>query len=105
MLVLLVALSTAWLTHWLGLSYALVLFLAGVMLSETPFRHQVEVEIRPFRDVLLGIFFITVGKLVDVSTWSSTVDVDSIIVICVAIFKIVLIQLLSRFAGDDNVTA
>jgi CPA2 family monovalent cation:H+ antiporter-2 len=72
LLVLLVALATAWLTHQLGLSYALGAFLAGVMLSETEFRHQIEVEIRPFRDILLGLFFVTIGMLMDVTVWHST---------------------------------
>lgn len=64
--VLLVALTAAWATSSLGLSYALGAFLAGMMLGETEFRHQVEADIRPFRDVLLGLFFVTVGMLLDV---------------------------------------
>jgi len=58
---LLVALTAAWITSVLGLSLALGAFLAGIALAETEFRHQIESEIRPFRDVLLGLFFITVG--------------------------------------------
>ena len=63
--VLLVTLGAAWLTHRMGLSPALGAFLAGMMLSETEYRHQVEADIRPFRDVLLGLFFVTVGMLLD----------------------------------------
>ena len=63
--VLLVALSSAALTHAAGLSMALGAFLAGIMLSETAFRHQIESDIRPFQDVLLGLFFITIGMLLD----------------------------------------
>lgn len=63
---LLVALTAAWTTELLGLSLALGAFLAGMMLGETEFRHQVEADIRPFRDVLLGMFFITMGMLLDV---------------------------------------
>jgi len=61
--VLLVALSAAWITNKLNLSMALGAFLAGLMLGETEFRHQIEIDIRPFRDVLLGLFFITIGAL------------------------------------------
>lgn len=61
--ILLVSLSTAWITHQLDLSMALGGFLAGLMLGETEFRHQIEIDIRPFRDVLLGLFFITIGAL------------------------------------------
>lgn len=67
--ILLVALSAAWITHKLDLSMALGAFLAGLMLGETEFRHQVEIDIRPFRDVLLGLFFITIGALFDLSTF------------------------------------
>ena len=59
--VLLVALLAAWTTNNLGLSLAFGGFLAGMMLGETEFRHQVESNIRPFRDVLLGLFFIGIG--------------------------------------------
>lgn len=66
--VLLIALSAAWATHAAGLSLALGSFIAGMMLSETEYRHQIEVEIRPFQNILLGLFFITVGMLLDLST-------------------------------------
>ena len=59
--VLLVALLSAWTTSSLGLSLAFGGFLAGMMLGETEFRHQVESKIRPFRDVLLGLFFVGIG--------------------------------------------
>jgi len=63
--VLLVALSAAWATHQLGLSMALGAFLAGMLLSETEFRHQTEAVIKPFQDILLGLFFVSVGMLLD----------------------------------------
>jgi CPA2 family monovalent cation:H+ antiporter-2 len=63
--VLFVALSSAWATHELGLSMALGAFLAGMLLSETEFRHQTEAVIKPFQDILLGLFFVSVGMLLD----------------------------------------
>lgn len=63
--VLLVSLLAAWTTNSLGLSLAFGGFLAGMMLGETEFRHQVESSIRPFRDVLLGLFFIGIGMRFD----------------------------------------
>ncbi|ELJ8546251.1 cation:proton antiporter [Vibrio cholerae] len=63
--VLLVALLAAWTTDSLGLSLAFGGFLAGMILGETEFRHQVESSIRPFRDVLLGLFFIAIGMRFD----------------------------------------
>jgi CPA2 family monovalent cation:H+ antiporter-2 len=63
--VLLVALAAAWASQLAGLSMALGAFLAGMMLAETEYSHQVESVIRPFRDILLGLFFISVGILLD----------------------------------------
>jgi monovalent cation:H+ antiporter-2, CPA2 family len=63
--VLLVVLSCAWVTAQVGLSMALGAFLAGMMLAETEYRHQVESAVRPFRELLLGLFFISVGMLLD----------------------------------------
>ena len=62
---LFVALAGAWATHALGLSMALGAFLAGMLLAETEFRHQTEAVIKPFQDILLGLFFVFVGMLLD----------------------------------------
>jgi CPA2 family monovalent cation:H+ antiporter-2 len=63
--VLLITLGLAFLTELAGLSLALGAFLAGALISETEYRYQVEVDIRPFRDVLLGLFFVSIGMLLD----------------------------------------
>ena len=63
--VLFVALGGAWATLALGLSPALGGFLAGMLLAETEFRHQTEAVIKPFQDILLGLFFVSVGMLLD----------------------------------------
>lgn len=65
--VLLTALGSAWASHLAGLSMGAGGFLAGMMLAESEYRHQVEVVIKPFRDILLGLFFISVGMLLDLS--------------------------------------
>jgi CPA2 family monovalent cation:H+ antiporter-2 len=68
----LLVLSTLWivvglsyLTAWSGLSLALGAFVGGMLISETIYRHQVEADIRPFKDILLGLFFVTVGMMLD----------------------------------------
>jgi CPA2 family monovalent cation:H+ antiporter-2 len=53
-------------THAAGLSLALGAFIGGMLISETMYRHQVESDVRPFRDILLGLFFVTVGMMLDV---------------------------------------
>ena len=62
---LLITLGLAWLTEFAGLSLALGAFVAGMLVAETEFKHQVETDIRPFHDVLLGLFFITIGMKLD----------------------------------------
>ena len=71
LLALVLVLITAWLTHLLGLSMALGAFLAGMLLGESHYRHQIEADIRPFRDILLGLFFVSVGMLIDLSLFFS----------------------------------
>jgi CPA2 family monovalent cation:H+ antiporter-2 len=62
---LLITLASAWLTERAGLSLALGAFVAGMLISETEYKHQVEEDIKPFRDVLLGLFFVTIGMLLN----------------------------------------
>lgn len=70
--VLFVTLGLAWLTEAAGLSLSLGAFVAGMLISETEFRHEVEEDIKPFRDILLGLFFITVGMLLDAAQLLAT---------------------------------
>lgn len=99
MAALMVALSAAWLTHHLELSMALGSFLAGLMLGETEFRHQIEIDIRPFRDVLLGLFFITIGALLRIDTLPQNWFWVLVILITLITFKTLLIMGLARFVG------
>jgi len=64
--VLLVVLSAAEIAHFFGLSYSLGAFLAGMILSETKYKYQIEADLVPFRDLLLGVFFLSVGLMVDI---------------------------------------
>ncbi|HDT5889243.1 cation:proton antiporter [Aeromonas dhakensis] len=97
---LLVALLAASLTQWMGLSMALGAFLAGMMLGESHYRHQLEVDIRPFRDVLMGLFFITIGMTMDwqrvaLDWWLVTLSVPALI-----LFKSLLVLLAGRLMGE-----
>ncbi|VXA78065.1 MULTISPECIES: monovalent cation:proton antiporter family protein [Aeromonas] len=97
---LLVALLAAFMTHSLGLSMALGAFLAGMMLGESHYRHQLEVDIRPFRDVLMGLFFITIGmtmdwQLVALAWWQVILCVFGLILI-----KSLLVLLAGRLMGE-----
>ncbi len=103
--VLLVTLGAASITHEMGLSYALGAFVAGMMLSETEFRHEVEAEIRPFRDLLLGLFFITVGMLLNVRLLPEIWLPVLLLLLMLITFKLLLIALLCRLLGWDNAVA
>jgi len=100
--VLLVVLCSAWLTHRIGLTFALGAFLAGMMLSETEFRHQVESEIRPFRDVLLGLFFITVGMMLNIALlpdiWLSVLA----LLVLLMLLKLLLVVSFCRLGGWNS---
>ncbi len=100
--VLLVVLCSAWATHQIGLSFALGAFLAGVMLSETEFRHQVESEIRPFRDVLLGLFFITIGMMLNIRLLPETWHWVLLLLAVLILAKMLLVMGLCRLAGWNN---
>ncbi len=93
---LLVALGAAWITYGLGLSMALGAFLAGLILGETEFRHQIEIDMRPFRDVLLGLFFITIGALLHIKTLPQHWHWVLFILLALITFKTILIMLLTR---------
>ncbi len=99
--VLLVTLTAAWVTNLLGLSLALGAFLAGMMLSETEYRHQIETEIRAFRDVLMGVFFVSIGLQLDVSALMSLWPWVLLMLSGLIIGKGLLIMLLTRLAGYE----
>ncbi len=99
--ILLLALAAAWLTHRMGLSLALGAFLAGVMLAETEYRHQIETEVRPFRDVLLGLFFVTVGTQLDLAALRDDWPWVLLLTAGVVLGKGGLIVLLTRLYQSD----
>jgi CPA2 family monovalent cation:H+ antiporter-2 len=94
--VLLVVVAAAWTSHLAGLSLALGAFLAGMMLAETEYRHQIESVIRPFRDILLGLFFISVGMLMDLRLLMSEFLLISALLVGVLLIKAVVAALATR---------
>jgi CPA2 family monovalent cation:H+ antiporter-2 len=105
MTALLLALLAAWVTHWLGLSMALGAFLAGMMLGESHFRHQIEADLRPFRDLLLGLFFISVGMLVDPNLFADQWHWIILAAAALMLFKGLLIFTLLRLLKERSDTA
>ena len=102
---LLITLSLSWLTELAGLSLALGAFIAGMLIAETEYKHQVETDIRPFHDVLLGLFFITIGMMLDwhwiAERWALTL----VLVTLPVLFKLAVVTALTRgFGGSMGVS-
>ena len=96
---LFITLGLAWLTELAGLSLALGAFIAGMLISETEYKHQVETDIRPFHDVLLGLFFISIGMLLD---WRLVLERWPLVLLLVSLpvlFKTILVTVLAKGLG------
>lgn len=96
---LLITLGLAWLTELAGLSLALGAFIAGMLISETEYKHQVETDIRPFHDVLLGLFFISIGMLLDWRLVLERWPLVLLLLVLPTVFKAALVALLARGLG------
>jgi CPA2 family monovalent cation:H+ antiporter-2 len=99
-LALLVALGTSWLTGQAGLSMAFGAFLAGFVLAETAYSHQIQADIEPFRGLLLGLFFMTVGMAVDLGlAWERAGEVLAVVV-ALTVGKGAVVGLAARALGE-----
>ncbi|MDP3844575.1 MAG: monovalent cation:proton antiporter-2 (CPA2) family protein [Oxalobacteraceae bacterium] len=96
---LLIVLGAAWITELAGLSLALGSFVAGMLISETEYKHQVEEDIKPFRDVLLGLFFITIGMLLNMTLVWQNWWLVLLLLLMPVLFKFVLIAGLAKAFG------
>ena len=99
---LLVTLGLAWLTEQAGLSLALGAFIAGMLISETEFKHQVEADIRPFHDVLLGLFFISIGMLLDWHIALARWPLVLLLLTVPVLYKLVVVTALTRWFGASD---
>lgn len=105
LLALVIVLVTAWLTHLLGLSPALGAFLAGMLLGESHYRHQIEADIRPFRDILLGLFFVSIGMLIDLQLFLHHGFLIVGLTLALILIKGAVVAILVKLRGNDGETA
>jgi len=103
--VLLIILVLAYVTHLAGLSLILGAFLAGMLIAETEYRFQVEEDINPYRDVLLGLFFVTVGMLLDPALVVAQAALVAALFVTLVGGKLALIALLAKAFGTPGGTA
>jgi len=99
--VLTVALGAAAFTEEMGLSMTLGAFLAGMMLSETEYRHQIESDIRPFQDILLGLFFVTVGMLISIDVLVNNFLLIIALTLSIFFIKGAVLYLVSRLFNKE----
>lgn len=104
-LTLLITLGIAWTTEAAGLSMALGAFLAGLLLAETEYRHEVEITIEPFKGLLMGLFFMTVGMGIDLRAIASHWVLITVSVIGLMLFKSVVAGLVLRLGGISTAKA
>jgi CPA2 family monovalent cation:H+ antiporter-2 len=98
--VLLITLGLAYLTELAGLSLALGAFVAGMLISETEYRHEVEEDIKPFRDVLMGLFFVTIGMMLDIPLVLQNFVFVLVVLAALLLVKFALVTGLSRLFGS-----
>ena len=96
---LLVVMGTAWLMEKVGVSSTLGAFLAGVLLADSEYRHELESHIEPFKGLLLGLFFISVGMSMDVSLLVAQPQLVALLVVCLLVIKGLLLWPLGRVVG------
>jgi len=102
MAVLFIVLSAAWISHMAGLSLALGAFFAGMMIGDTEFRHQVEGDILPFRDMLMGLFFISIGMFLNIPVLNLFWPWLLLAVAGMVLFKCILVTLLGKLFGLES---
>jgi CPA2 family monovalent cation:H+ antiporter-2 len=100
--VLMVTLLLAYATKLAGLSYALGAFIAGMLISETKFKYQVESDISPFRDIFLGLFFISVGMLLNVQQIINNIGVILLVLVVFVLFKAAIVTLVVRIVKYET---
>ena len=98
--VLLIAIGSSYLAYYFGFSYSLGAFIAGMMISETKFKHQVESDLTPFRNILLGLFFITVGMQIKFSLIAEYWHIILLLLPFLLLLKYIIIYLIVKI--DDT---
>jgi CPA2 family monovalent cation:H+ antiporter-2 len=100
--ILFLAIGASYFAHALGFSYSLGAFIAGMLIAETHYKHQAEADLIPFRDLLLGIFFITVGMQIDFEIIFSYMHTIMMLLVGVMVLKFVIIYFLVQMTENKK---
>jgi len=101
---LLVVIGTAWLMDLAGISMSLGAFIAGVLLADSEYRHEIEAQIEPFRGLLLGLFFVSVGMSLDIKMVAREPQLVGMLLVGLLAIKAVLLYAISRGAAREDHT-
>jgi len=102
--ILFLAIGSSYLAHVFGFSYSLGAFIAGMLIAETKYKHQAEAELVPFRDILLGIFFITVGMQIDFNIIYSYIHIILALLVGVMLLKFIIIYSIVKVNENQRVS-
>lgn len=100
MIVLIIAIGSSYLAHYLGFTYSMGAFIGGMLIAETHYKHQVEADLIPFRDLFLALFFVTVGMQIDIQFFiSHLLEVFVLSVIIMVIKALIIFGIVYKFVG------
>lgn len=102
--ILFLAMGSSYLAHEFGFSYSLGAFIAGMLISETKFKHQAEADLIPFRDILLGIFFITVGMQIDFAIIGENISYVAMLLVVIMVVKFIIIYSVVKLKDNKRVS-
>lgn len=102
--ILFLAIGASLLAHKLGFSYSLGAFIAGMLIAETRYKHQAEADLVPFRDLLLGIFFVTVGMQLKFDIIASYIHIILVLLIAIMLLKFIIIYAIMRINENKRVS-
>lgn len=100
MIVLIIAIGSSYLAHYLGFTYSMGAFIGGMLIAETHYKHQVEADLIPFRDLFLALFFVTVGMQIDIQFFISHIlEVFALSIIIMVIKALIIFGIIYKFVG------
>lgn len=100
--ILFLAIAASYGAHFLGFSYSLGAFVAGMLIAETKYKHQAEADLVPFRDLLLGVFFITVGMQIKFNIMFEYAHMVVFLLVAIMLIKFIIIFLITRLSKTNN---
>ena len=101
-IVLIIAIGSSFLAHYLGFTYSMGAFIGGMLIAETHYKHQIEADLIPFRDLFLALFFVTVGMHIDIQFFISHIfQVFTLSVLIMIVKALIIFLVMYFFVGKE----